>query len=143
MTQDTLSAAAYRKAAGLPEPGADKRPERNIARARRTAAERMNKTEAAYAERLDLMKRAGEILDWRFEAITLKLADGTRYTPDFLVTLWDGERTELHEVKGFWRDDARVKFRVAAEMYTMFRFVEVRRKNREWELIPLATGTRA
>jgi hypothetical protein len=30
---------------------------------------------------------------------------------------------EFHEVKGgFWRDDAKVKIRVAAAMYPMFRF---------------------
>lgn len=136
MPTDTLTSAAYRKAAGLPAPGADRKPARSIARQRRAASERMNKTEAAYAQRLDLLKRAGEVRDWRFESITLRLGDDTRYTPDFLVVRWEGP-PELHEVKGHWRDDARVKFRVAAEMYPMFRFVEVRMVNRQFDLIPL------
>ena len=32
---------------------------------------------------------------------------------------------ELHEVKGHWQDDARVKIKVAAEQYP-FRFVAVK-----------------
>jgi hypothetical protein len=31
---------------------------------------------------------------------------------------------EMHEVKGFWQDDARVKIKVAASIYP-FRFVAV------------------
>jgi hypothetical protein len=31
---------------------------------------------------------------------------------------------ECHEVKGFWADDARVKIKVAAEMYP-FRFIAI------------------
>ena len=34
---------------------------------------------------------------------------------------------ELHEVKGFWMDDARVKIKVAAEMYP-FKFVAIKVK---------------
>lgn len=134
MTQETMTSAEYRKSQGLPAPGADREPGRSLARQRRSAAERMNKTEAAYAQHLDLLQRAGEIRAWRFEAITLKLADGTRYTPDFLVERWHGSAPELHEVKGFWRDDALVKFKVAAELFPMFRFRVVRRKRHEWEV---------
>ena len=31
---------------------------------------------------------------------------------------------ECHEVKGFWQDDARVKIKIAAEMYP-FRFIAI------------------
>jgi len=31
----------------------------------------------------------------------------------------------MHEVKGFWQDDARVKIKVAADMYP-FRFIAVK-----------------
>lgn len=133
MPTETLTAAEYRKRAGLPAPGADREPGRSLARQRRAEAERMNKTEAAYAERLDLLQRGGAIRRWRFEAVTLRLADGTRYTPDFLVEPYDGA-PELHEVKGFWRDDALVKYRVAAELFPMFRFRVVKRKRHEWEV---------
>ena len=74
----------------------------------------MNKTESEYCQLLELRKRAGEIDWYRFEGIKLRLADNTFYTPDFAVMLSTGEM-EMHEVKGFWTDDARVKIKVAAE----------------------------
>lgn len=84
----------------------------------------MNKSEAAYAAHLDLLQRCGEIADYWFERFTLKLAHDTRYTPDFLVQLPDGE-LQLHEVKGHFEDDAMVKVKVVSEMFP-FRIVVVR-----------------
>lgn len=81
---------------------------------------RMNGTEAEYA-RLFLGQRVHG-----FEEITLRLGDDLRYTPDFWV-LGDGDVLEFHEVKGFWRDDARVKIRAAAERYPHFRFLAFRK----------------
>jgi hypothetical protein len=75
----------------------------------------MNKTERRYANHLDMLKRQGVVLWWAFEAVKLKLAPNTHYTPDFLVLRPGG--FEFHEVKGFWRDDARVKIKVAAVMF--------------------------
>ncbi|HCM9501962.1 DUF1064 domain-containing protein [Enterobacter roggenkampii] len=75
----------------------------------------MNKTEEAYAAHLKRI--TGTVIAWyKFEGIKLRLADNTFYTPDFAVMLITGEM-ELHEVKGFWTDDARVKIKVAADMY--------------------------
>lgn len=85
----------------------------------------MNKTEAAYAEELNVRLLAGEIAWYRFEAVKLRLAKKTFYTPDFMVILADGE-VQFHEVKGFWRDDARVKIKVAAEQFP-FTFVAVQK----------------
>ena len=84
----------------------------------------MNRTEAAYAAHLELRKRALEIVWYGFEAVKYKLADNTFYTPDFLVMTAEGF-IEAHEVKGFWEDDARVKIKVAAELFPV-RFVAVR-----------------
>jgi len=55
------------------------------------------------------------------------LFDGADYLParDDKRLLASGE-LECHEVKGFWRDDARVKIKVAASIYP-FRFVAVRK----------------
>ncbi|WGR74320.1 MULTISPECIES: DUF1064 domain-containing protein [unclassified Bradyrhizobium] len=79
----------------------------------------MNKTEAKYAEHLKSIE--GTVIAWsKFEAVKLRLADNTFYTPDFAVMLLDGTM-EMHEVKGFWEDDARVKIKVAASLYP-FRF---------------------
>jgi hypothetical protein len=81
----------------------------------------MNKTEAEYAGMLEARKSSGEILWWAYEAVTLKLADNTRYTPDFLVMLADGA-LEVHETKGgFIREDGWLKLKVAAGMFP-FRF---------------------
>ncbi len=91
----------------------------------------MNKTEAAYAGELELRQRAGEIVWYRFEAIKLRLAGKTFYTPDFVVIMANGE-VQFHEVKGFWRDDARVKIKVAAEQFP-FRFIAIRKTKGGWE----------
>lgn len=84
----------------------------------------MNKTEAAYAQYLELQKHAGEILWWKFEGVKLRLADKTFYTCDFAVLAASGE-FQLHECKGFWTDDGRVKIKVAADMYP-FKFIAVK-----------------
>lgn len=82
----------------------------------RLKAGTMNKTEEAYCQYLELRKRYGEIVWYRFEGIKLRLADNTFYTPDFSVMLANGQM-EMHEVKGYWTDDARVKTKVAADQY--------------------------
>lgn len=98
----------------------------------KSSRNRMNKTEAAYAEILNLSQLGGEVRWWAYEPIKLRLAKRTWYTPDFLVVGSDG-RIEAIEVKGFWRDDARVKIKVAAELFPMFVFVAVRRDGDGWE----------
>jgi hypothetical protein len=90
----------------------------------RLKAGEMNKTEQAYAERLRALEHAGKILWHKFEGLKLRLADNTFYTPDFTVLAADGVM-ELHEVKGFWQDDARAKIKIAAAMYP-FRFLAVK-----------------
>lgn len=91
----------------------------------------MNKTETAYALHLEGRRIDRQILAYWFEGISLRLARRTWYRPDFLVRMPDG-RLEVHEVKGHWRDDARVKIKVAAELYPAFRFLAVRRSRRDW-----------
>ena len=79
----------------------------------------MNKTEEAYSFYLEKLKNAGEIVWYKFEGVKLRLADNTFYTPDFAVMLANGE-LQAHEVKGaraIYQDDAKVKVKVAAEMY--------------------------
>lgn len=89
----------------------------------RMKAGAMNKTEAAYAITLELRRRAGEVLWFKFEGMKFRLADSTFYTPDFAVMLADGA-LEAHEVKGHWQDDARAKIKIAAELYPL-RFIAV------------------
>ena len=96
----------------------------------------MNKTESAYAEYLKIKLCAGDILWYKFEGIKFKLADNTHYTPDFAVMMSDGQ-IEIHEVKGFWLDKARVKIKVAADMYP-FKFIAIKVKSKKsgggWEV---------
>lgn len=92
---------------------------------------RQNKTEAAYGDYLELRRRAGEVAWFKFEAIKLRLADLTFYTPDYFVMLTNGE-LEVHEVKGHWEDDARVKIKVAASLFP-FRFIGVRKVRGSWD----------
>lgn len=92
----------------------------------------MNKTEEAYAWVLELQKRAGLLTWYAYEAITLKLADGVRYTPDFAVRTADGQ-LEFHEVKGYMREDARIKLHVAASMFP-FKFFLAWRVTTGWDI---------
>jgi hypothetical protein len=87
----------------------------------------MNRTEAAYAAVLEQAKQSGEILWFKFEGLKFRLADNTFYTPDFAVMLSSGE-IEIREVKGFWTDDARVKIKVAADLYP-FKFTAIKRQS--------------
>lgn len=105
-------------------------PERRVARAIPREVS-MNKLEAAYWSDLALLKAAGEIQDFWFEAVKLRLGDGAFYRPDFMVVNKLGE-IEMHECKGgFWREAARVRIKVAAGMYP-FRFCAVQRKQGAW-----------
>ena len=86
----------------------------------------MNKTEASYAYVLKMRQLAGEILHYDYEPERLRLADNTYYVPDFRVLMADGT-IEFHEVKAvtvngkvLCEDDARVKFKVAAELHWMY-----------------------
>ena len=98
----------------------------------RLPAGTMNKTEAAYDQHLEARQEAGEILWRKFEGVKLRLAKDCFYTCDFVVMTADRE-LEMHEVKGHWTDDARVKIKVAAALYP-FKFVAVRKEKGGWAL---------
>lgn len=80
----------------------------------------MNGWEKKYAHNLDCLLRGSVIQSYRFDCLKLRLAPKTFYDTDFLVVAQNGD-VEIHEVKGHWEDDARVKIKVAAEMFP-FRF---------------------
>jgi hypothetical protein len=73
---------------------------------RDVARRRPNKTEAKYA---------AEVLrgtDARYEALTFRLANGHRYTPDWVV--FDGGRpSQCHEVKGSYKFGSHQRARLA------------------------------
>jgi hypothetical protein len=112
--------------ARAPPPGGGRRERFALGRLR---AGVMNKSEAAYAAHLEGCKQAGSVLWWKFEGLKFRLADGCFYTPDFAV-LNAANEMELHEVKGFWQEDARVKIKCAAELFP-FRFVALTARSKK------------
>lgn len=91
-----------------------------------------NKLEAKFDRKLADEKHAGIIADYWFEEVKFRLAARTFYTPDFVVALPDWT-TRVYEIKGsFFRDDARVKIKVAAEKYPHIRWVVARFIGGEW-----------
>ena len=79
----------------------------------------LNKTEAMYSAHLNSRLIEGELAWFKFEAMKLRLADNTFFSPDFAVMRADGT-LEMHEVKGaraVFQDDARVKVKVAAATF--------------------------
>jgi hypothetical protein len=99
----------------------------------RHAAGQMNGMEKRYAAHLDLRLAVKEISAWKFEPLKLKLAPATFWTPDFEVVMPDGG-IELHETKGHWEDDARVKIKIAAQAFREFLIVAVTwdKRNKIW-----------
>ena len=96
-------------------------------------ADRMNKLEARYAAHLEMQRRAGKVIFWRYESVKFRMADRTWYTPDFYIMRPDGS-IEIHETKGFWEDDARVKIKATAEQFPEFWFVAVQWKKEQWQI---------
>lgn len=85
---------------------------------------RLNKTERGW---LAVLRPDPQTVWVGIQNMTLKLADDTRYTPDFFSLNREG-RLFAWEVKGFFRDDAKVKIKVAARAFPWIRFVLVRRE---------------
>lgn len=107
--------------------------------AREVETARMNKLESRYGQHLAVRLRAGEIVAFRFQPLKLRLADSTFYSPDFLVVTAH-RAIELHETKGFMRDDAAVKIKVAAAQYPWFLFRLVRADGAHgWDIREVAT----
>lgn len=91
----------------------------------------LNKTEQAFFDHLS-QQQANPVLS---QAITLRLANGVRYTPDFMIAGGPGAYVSAYEVKGFMRDDAAIKLKVAAALYTWIDFYLVtKRKGGGWDV---------
>ena len=111
-----------------PRPMTPYSPSESVAVPLRAAEGKMTQTEERYNR--DLLGGKG-----RFEAVTLKLPGGGRYTPDFM-TIDDGQVT-FHEVKGSYRlgsqGRAFTAFHDAAAYYPMWRFVWAHWTGKTWE----------
>lgn len=78
----------------------------------------MNGVERRYAALLDARLSAGEIVWWKYEGMSFRLAElKCHFHPDFSMMLADGT-IEIHETKGAYiREDAWLKLKIAASMY--------------------------
>lgn len=101
----------------------------------RLAKGQMNKTEAAYAQRLEVLKHDGQILDWRFHALRVRLANNTFYEPDFLV-MTAAREIQIHETKGSFTTQAgQTKIKLCAEVLPWFRVIKASlQKDGSWTL---------
>lgn len=109
-----------------PKPGRDYGP--------RHVPGQMNQTEKKYAVILFVRKLAGEILDYRFESVKLRLADERCWiTLDFAVWYPDGI-VELVDAKGPPpQEKTIIKMKVAADRYRgLYRIVLERLIKGEW-----------
>lgn len=97
-------------------------------------------TERRYAEHLESRRLLGEIESWEHETIRLRLAGGAWFMPDFTVVRCipnsqsELRVIELHEVKGFWREAAKVRWKVAIDRHRGYRFFLVQWVAKEWRI---------
>lgn len=91
-----------------------------------------NKLERRYADYLYTLQLSEEIISYKYEPFGLKLAKGTYYHPDFLVIY--SSHFEIHETKGFLRDDANVKIKLAARLFPWFLFKMIFWRKGRWEI---------
>jgi len=92
---------------------------------------KLNKTERAFLAWLRGSRPDEPVVG--IQNIALKLGDDCRYTPDFWSIRSLEEGMTFWEVKGFWRDDARVKIKVAARQFPWAKFVAVQRIKGLWK----------
>lgn len=88
---------------------------------------KLNKTERAYHEHLKQLN-----YPWiGVQCMTFKLADDTRFTPDFIVV--EANEMRCIDVKGFQREDALIKIKVAARMFPWATFAIVKKTPSGWD----------
>lgn len=98
------------------------------------AASKMNALEQRFAtEYLEPLRLGGELQWWAFEPMNFRIGGTAFYRPDFIVV--DGIGQVLaYETKGHWREAARVRIKVAADLVPWMRFVAVTIDKRgQWE----------
>lgn len=90
----------------------------------RLPKDQMNKTERGYSVLLEEEKRRGEVIDWKFHPMRVRLADNTFYEVDFLVLHAD-MHLAIHETKGgFVTSHGQMKIKLCAEVLPFFRMVK-------------------
>jgi hypothetical protein len=105
-------------------------------RLRQSSAPRLNKLEAEFGARLRMLRPDDFITE---QAITFRLGNGVRFTPDVVKFSTFAGFICAYEVKGEWRkdsrwatDDSRVKIKVAAAQYPFIAWYLVWKEKGEW-----------
>ena len=88
--------------------------------------------EEAYADFLGTLIHAEIVLQWDYQPERLLLGDGAWYTPDFRVVT-ASQAVEFHEVKGHWREAARVRIKVAAGLHPYVFRACTKPRGRGWQ----------
>jgi hypothetical protein len=90
-----------------------------------------SKLEAAHAQRLDLLKKSAangnRVKSWKRQVPIRLVVNGSvicTYIVDFVVAYEDG-REELHEVKGVWTPEAKLKVKLFRALFPDRRLVVV------------------
>lgn len=91
----------------------------------------LNKTEQAFHDYLVSKFPDRKVLS---QSLTLRLANGCRYTPDEITFCPKTQKTCAYEIKGFARDDAVVKLKVAASIFPWITFFLVTKTKAGWEI---------
>jgi len=93
----------------------------------------MNKTEAEFALICESRKRNGEIVHWMYHAVTFVLADGLRWTPDFVLLFPDFVQVCV-DTKGAGpiSDTSLAKIKMAAKTFFWITFVIEQKKKDGW-----------
>jgi hypothetical protein len=104
-----------------------------------------SKWEHLYSLLLEEEKKAGLIVEWFYEAVTLRLTDGARvegkkvrairYTPDFAVWYPDGTM-KMIEIKGYRRTKDINRFKVAKDRFRQIEFVMLKYDKGTWVRMP-------
>lgn len=92
----------------------------------RQSSKAPNKTELAFAAHVRACYPDAVIYE---QQVTLVLANGLRYTPDLFFP-GKGARPAFYEVKGFMRDDAAAKIKMAAQVHRWADFFLVTKQGR-------------
>lgn len=102
-----------------------------------------SKIELAWALRLEVMKRGGEIDGWLYEPFTFKLSEGKRYRVDFIAwgenhfdandgTTWSVPFVIAYECKGWHKNyrDSLTHLKWAAQRFPFFQWKKVVRNGK-------------
>ena len=93
-----------------------------------------SKLEAAFAQRLIMEQRAGNIDGWLYEPFTFRLCDGKRYRVDFVSWKWIERMTgggyyatTAYECKGWHKNyrDSLTHLKWAAQRFPFFTWMKV------------------